>query len=650
MRFYFLVLLFVGCISTPGYSQLDLPQLFSDHMVLQRGEAIPVWGKAKNRDRITVTLNGKEVRTRATKNGNWQLALPAMEAGGPYTLQVRGRKESKTIEDVYIGEVWICSGQSNMEWVVNNSNNAEEEIAAAQYPNIRHFKIPHIIGTEPNERIEGSAKWEVCSPQTVGNFTAVGYFFGRKLHKDLDVPIGLINTSWGGTEVEAWISGQALDSIEVFQEELGFIKDFDAETMQAKEEERLKTLFGGPINTPVQMMGGTPAWAIPVVDISSWRDMSLPGLWEDKGLPNVDGEIWFRKIISLTEAQISKPCTLSLGPIDDRDETWINGRKIGETQQYNQKRIYKIPNGVLQAGPNSIAIKVLDTGGGGGIYGNPEDLYLQVGEDKISLVGVWKYKASAIDIKTALQPNRYASVLYNGMVKPLIPYAFQGAIWYQGESNASRAHQYQSLFPLMIQDWRDKWNQGDFPFLFVQLANFRQPVAQPSESDWAELREAQTMALKLPATGMASAIDIGEADDIHPRNKQDVGLRLALHALKDTYGKKEIVSSGPSYESMEVQGTKVAISFSDVGEGLEVKDKYGYIRGFAIAGPDKRFHWAHAVLTGKNTVLVSSPKVSKPTAVRYGWADNPDDLNLYNSVQLPANPFRTDTWKGVTYG
>ena len=650
MRYSLLLLVFSFGLASSVQSQLALPQVFGDHMVLQRQKEIPIWGWAKQRDRIQVSLNGQEVKTRAGRDGKWKVSLPAMEAGGPYTLSIVGRKEKVEVQDVYIGEVWICSGQSNMEWIVSNSNHPQEEIAAATYPLIRHFKIPHILGTEPNVKIEGKAEWQICSPEVVGNFTAVGYFFGRKLFQELNVPIGLINTSWGGTEVEAWTSGEALDSFEVFKEELAFLQDFDEEKMASKEKQRIETLFGGPIKGPIQKMGGAPSWAIPDVDMSSWKNMELPGMWEQKGLNNVDGEIWFRKLITLRKEQIAQKCLLSLGPIDDQDETWINGRKIGQTDQYNKKRMYEIPEGVLRAGINSIAIKVLDTGGGGGIYGNPEDLYLQVGEEKISLVGVWKYKASDIKVNTGLHPNRYASTLYNGMVHPLIPYAFRGAIWYQGESNAGRAYQYRKLFPLMIQDWRNRWGQGDFPFLFVQLANFRAAKEKPGESDWAELREAQDMTLRLPNTGMASTIDIGEADDIHPRNKQDVGLRLALHALQMSYGVDELVASGPSYESMEVQGNKVSIAFEHVGEGLEVHDKYGYIKGFSIAGEDKRFHWARATLTGKNTVLVHSPYVQKPLAVRYGWADNPEDLNLYNSTNLPANPFRTDSWKGITFG
>ena len=414
--------------------------------------------------------------------------------------------------------------------------------------------------------------------------------------------------------------------------------------------ERLNQLFKGGIQQAVQTYGGVPAWAGAELDYSQWQDMELPGLWEGKGLPNIDGEIWFRKIFTLTAEQASQKAYVSLGTIDDSDETWVNGRKIGATSQYNEMRKYDIPAGVLMKGPNVIAIKVVDTGGGGGIYGDPEELYIQVGETRIPLTGVWKYRPSSIQVQAALQPNRYATLLYNAMIHPLIPYAFQGAIWYQGESNAGRAYQYRTLFSAMIQDWRQKWGQGDFPFLFVQLANFRQPVDQPAESDWAELREAQAMALQLPATGMASAIDIGEADDIHPRNKQDVGLRLALNALKDTYGQSDLIASGPTYEGMEVQGKHVSLSFSQVGEGLEVRDKYGYINGFAVAGADKRFHWARAVLTGKNTIQVYADGVDKPVAVRYGWADNPDDLNLYNSVGLPTNPFRTDDWKGITYG
>jgi sialate O-acetylesterase len=329
----------------------------------------------------------------------------------------------------------------------------------------------------------------------------------------------------------------------------------------------------------------------------------------------------------------------------------VNGVEVGETlNQYNEARNYKLSGGVLRAGENTVAIRVEDTGGGGGLWGEPEELFLETGAGRLPLAGEWLFRVSSegfkVNVQQALHPNSKPTLLYNGMIHPLLNYAVLGAIWYQGEANASRAYRYRTRFPNMIRDWRNKWNNPDMGFYFVQLANFMQPRPQPGDSEWAELREAQLMTLSLPKTGMAVAIDIGEADDIHPRNKQDVGKRLALAALRDTYG-KDVVFSGPVFRSMEMDGSKAILEFDPMGSGLMVKDKYGYVKGFAMAGEDRVFHWAKGKRDG-NRIILGAEEVEAPVAVRYGWADNPDDVNLYNQEGLPASPFRTDDWPGIT--
>lgn len=644
-------LLILANLSVLPFARADihLPQLFSDHMVIQRYENVPVWGWAERGEKIVVSFRNQTKSTQADRQGKWMVSLDPTPAGGPYEMQIRGKQETIILKDILVGEVWVCSGQSNMEWVVSNSQDADAEIAAANYPQIRHFKVPHLVSSQPQSTLEGEIDWQVCQPATVGNFTAVGYFFARELHQRLGVPIGLINSSWGGTEVEAWISPDVLADFPEFSNELVSLNDMSLEEMLASRQEELKAQFGGTLETEVPFIDETPTWALPVVPLEGWKPISVPGLWESKGLPQeLDGTIWFRKSFSVTEDWLAGEAALSLGPIDDADETWINGVKVGSSGSYNIPRNYIVPEGTLKKGKNTLVVKVVDTGGGGGIYGNPEDIFLQKGAHQISLAGEWLYRPSQILVRNTVSPNDYGTLLYNAMIQPLIPYRIKGAIWYQGESNASRAYQYRRLFPAMIQNWREKWGQGPFPFLFVQLANFRQAEPNPGESTWAELREAQTMALDLPNTGMASAIDVGEANDIHPRDKQTVGYRLALHAMKDTYGEKTLQADGPLFDRMERSEDAIVITFKAIGEGLMAKDKYGYVRGFSIAGRDREFVWARAEIIGKNRVKVYHPAIKDPVAVRYGWADNPADINLYNKAGLPANPFRTDDWPGIT--
>jgi sialate O-acetylesterase len=396
-------------------------------------------------------------------------------------------------------------------------------------------------------------------------------------------------------------------------------------------------------------LGRKEKWEKPETDFTKWKEMKVPAKWEGPELGSFDGVVWFRKEFELNKEEAAAGITLNLGPIDNSDETFVNGFKVGQTDdEYAKNRVYVVEANYLKAGINSIVVRVTDLGGGGGIWGKPESFGYEVAGNQKSLAGNWQYRIGTETLSPkAPGPNTYPTLLFNGMVNALIPYAIQGVAWYQGENNASRAHQYQTLFPALIADWRKHWNQGDFSFLYVQLANYKLAKALPDESDWAELREAQTMTLSnTPATGMALAIDLGEAIDIHPKNKQDVGYRLSLAARKVAYG-QDLVYSGPTYDAKKIENGKITVSFKNHGSGLITKDKYNYVKGFAIAGDDKKFYWAKALIDGSK-VTVYSDKVPNPVAVRYAWADNPDDANLYNKENLPAVPFRTDSWDGVT--
>ena len=638
-----LLMLIAGSLS----AQVKLPLLFSNNMVLQQGIQIPVWGWASPGEKITVTFDRIVVSAKTTKDGKWSLKLPAiMEYGGPHKMTVKG-KNTVSFENVMIGEVWICSGQSNMEFNLITAKNGEAEIAASSYPDIRLFTVKKRISQTPQDQLqEGS--WLECSPATSHHFSAVAYFFARELYNKLKVPIGLIHTSWGGTVAETWMSNETASQIKDFEIPLSELKKIDLDNYAKTIENEVRTRVGEFSAVDLGMKGDQAIWAVPEFDDSSWKLMNLPGYIENNGLAGVDGIIWFRKTIEISPLEAGKPGTISVAKVNDSDHTYINGILIGSTiLQAEKSRVYNIPVGVLKAGKNILTVQVEDIGGMGGIYGDSATLKLQCQNHTISLSGNWKYKVGLVKFSTVLSPNSYPTLLYNGMINPLVPYGIRGAIWYQGESNAGRAKQYQRVFPGLIKDWRMKWNQGDFPFFFVQLANFMKADSLPVESSWAELREAQSMTLALPNTGMAVATDIGDALDIHPKDKQTVGKRLALSALKVAY-KKDIIYSGPVYKEMKINGNKITLSFDQVGTGLKIRDKYGYIKGFALAGEDHKFYWATAKLTGPNTLRVTSPEVQNPVAVRYAWGNNPDDANLYNSADLPASSFRTDKWRGIT--
>ena len=496
-------------------ADVRLPAIFTDHLVLQQGQENRIWGWADPGEEVTVSIAGVEHAAAADKSGRWETKLQPLSVLPPsesLTITVEG-KNTIEIRDVLVGEVWICSGQSNMAWSVAQADHAELEIMAAKYPRIRLISVPQVGTQEPQDDFKG--KWELCTPESAAQFSAVGYFFGRQLHQTLDVPIGLIDNAWGGSACEAWVRRDILSADAKYAPLLDrwvqTEKSFDPEKEQAAHQARL----------------------------AGWREAAAKARAEGRQPPP-------------------------------------------------QPR-----------------------------FANP-------------LVG-----------------NHRPANIYNGVLKPTIGYGIRGVIWYQGESNAARAYQYRDLFPLMIQSWRDEWQQGDFPFYFVQLADFRDEKPEPAESDWAELREAQTMTLsRLPNTGQAVIIDIGEGKDIHPKNKQDVAMRLARWALARDYGMKELAYRSPQYKSMEKQGSKIVITLDHIGGGLAPFDTSHPV-GFAIAGSDRKFVWATARVVAPNKVEVWSDAVAEPAAVRYAWADNPV-CNLYSREGLPVTPFRTDDWPGVT--
>lgn len=635
--------------------KLRLPKVFSDHMVVQRDMPVPVWGWAEPGASVKVTLNGSSKEVKAGPEGKWMARLGQIKVGGPYELAVESKGERITISDVLAGEVWVCSGQSNMEWPVNGFfkvMNADEEQKAANYPQIRLFTVEHAVSGTPEPDARGG-KWAPCSPQTVANFSASGYFFGRDLYKKLQVPVGLIQSSWGGTPAESWTSKPALHNMSDFAKRLDDESKVKANGPATKPEyEKALAAWTKDLESRDIGFSGSPKFFQPECDVTAWKTMPVPGAWEKSVLPKYDGMVWLRREFDLPKELEGKDLKLNLDTIDDADITWVNGTRVGSTDLFFAKRQYPVAASLLKPGKNVVVVRVTDFQGDGGFTGKADDVNIVASGDNpstVSLAGDWKYRET-FKIKDAPpkpadpdNPYRLAG-LYNGMIAPIVPYAIRGAIWYQGESNADRSDQYAELFPAMIRDWRSAWKEGDFPFIFVQLANFMERKPEPVDEDWARLRDAQLKTLSVPKTGMAVAIDIGDAKDIHPKNKQEVGRRLALAAAAIAY-KDKGEFSGPIYKSgsIKTRGNKAVVGFEHTSGGLVIKGDA--LKGFAVAGADKKFHWADAKIQG-NSVEVSSPDVAKPVAVRYGWANNPE-VTLYNGEGLPASPFRTDKWPGA---
>jgi len=537
-------------VSTPVLAEVKVPAIFSDNMVLQRNVPMPIWGTARPGEEVKVTAGPRNATTTADASGAWRVTLDPLDAGNAIAVVIAG-SNTITLKNVVVGEVWICSGQSNMEWSVAAVNNAQAEIDSANDPDLRTFTVARAVANKPTPDCTGS--WQETSPANVKSFSAVGYFFAKQLRQDLKVPIGMISTSVGGTPVESWISGKSLGAIP------------EGQSIQKMWESSLAESKGKQADFEKALAAWEKEYETAKLEAEQLRADAESGKVTD-AKPDVDTDL------------DDKPATK---PVVTRD----------------------LP-ALLASKPKA-----------------PEQL----------------------------ENNPWApSGLYNGMISPVVPYGIRGAVWYQGESNAGRAYEYRTLMPMLISDWRRAWGQGDFPFIMVQLANFTEAKTQPEESEWAELREAQSMATQsLPNVGIATAIDIGDAADIHPRNKQEVGRRLGLQALTIAYVRKDVIASGPVYQKFVTEADSIRIDFVPSDSALVAKDG-GQLVGFQIAGEDRKWVWADATVEGKS-VVVKSASIKKPVAVRYAWANNPP-VSLYNEAGLPALPFRTDDWPGMTVG
>lgn len=627
-------------------AQIRLPRLISDGMVLQREQNLKIWGWASPQENITLVLKGKTYRSQADQQGNWNLQLPAQSAGGPFELNFKGKNEVQ-VKDVYFGDVWICSGQSNMVLPMERvKERYGADIAQANYPAIRNFFIPTLTNLQGPQADLPSGKWVVANPQDVLTFSAVAYFFAKNIYDKYQVPIGLINASVGGTPIEAWISEQGLQNFPNLLATIQHNKD----TSYINTLARQARSGPPPRASEDKGMAESPKWSDPTYVPKNWRNINVPGFWEDQGIKDLNGVVWYRKEIEVPASMCGVEANLYLGRIVDADFAYVNGQQVGNiTYQYPPRR-YKVPAGVLKPGKNLLVVRVINQGGKGGFVPD-KPYFLSANGQQVDLKGDWQYRVGEVYAPAGFGPGggggggivaqNQPSALFNAMAAPLVNYAAKGFLWYQGESNAGTPETYYSFLPALIRDWRKQWNLGELPFLYVQLANFMEINYLPSESNWAVLRDAQFKALAVPNTGMAVAIDLGEWNDIHPLNKKDLGYRLSLAAQKLAYGDQNVVYSGPQFERYRIEGDKIRLYFKHTGSGLISKDGEP-LASFAIAGANRRFVWAKAEIQADNTVLVSHPQVGQPLYVRYAWADNPIEANLSNREGLPASPFRTD--------
>ena len=618
-------------------AQVRLPRLIRDSMILQRDSKINIWGWASKNEKIRIKFNGKNFKTTANADGKWILQLTPMKAGGPYTMNIDANNHL-VINNILIGDVWLCSGQSNMVHQMKlHSVRYASEIASSNYPEIRHFWIPSMTDLNGPHDDLPTGYWKSANTEDVLEFSAVAYFFAKKIYAKYHVPIGLINASVGGTPIESWISEEGLKEFP----NIDAIIQKNKDTSYINSVRKKPAVVSDQKQTDLGMIG---SWFDPAYMAKEWRTISIPGYWEDQGVKDLNGVVWYRREINVPASMTNVVAKVFLGRIVDADFLYLNGKMVGNTTyQYPQRR-YQIPAGILTPGKNIFVVRVINNSGKGGFV--PDKPYcLIAGNDTVDLKGNWEYKVGEVFLPENGGGNNFSvqkqpTALYNAMVAPVINYTIKGFLWYQGEANSSQAKEYAKLQPAMIADWRNKWKEGDLPFLYVQLPNFMEVNYLPSESEWAELREAQLKSLSVPNTGMAVAIDLGEWNDIHPDRKKEVGDRLALAAEKLAYGEKDIVYSGPIYQSSTIDGNKMTISFTNTGNGLITNDGQD-LSQFAIAGADKKFVWAKGKIEG-DKVVVWNDTVPNPMYVRYAWADNPDNPNLYNKEGLPASPFRTD--------
>lgn len=614
-----------------SYADVTLPKFFSDHMVLQSNENLTIFGKANDGEGVQVSFNGITLKTITNNLGNWSVEFKPLQAGGPYTMTVSG-KNTITFSDVYVGDVWFCSGQSNMGWKMENVLNAETEMQNANIPKIKLLNVyRYMNGTPQNDIIKSS--WETSTSASVKDFSAVAFLFGKNLYETYKVPIGLINSSWGGTKIEAWMGMEGFEDHPEAMATIEKMKKMDLLQAVADYNRSYKAYSKMLDDTDI---GSQQYWQDIRTDYSDWDSFELPTLWKNTELKQTYGVVWVTKEIELTTSNIQSNAQLSIGRVDDEDVTYFNGEQVGASTQKDLDRVYTIDKSLLKKGKNRITIKTKNLRDLGGFRGANKDLFLQTSGKKIPLDVTWSYKVgtpNTEDPPFREHPNEYPTCLYNSMVNPFFKFPIKGVIWYQGESNAKNPDEYAAYFPKMIQDWRKQWGK-EVPFLFVQLANYN------NQNDrWPYIREAQAKALTLPKTAMVVAIDSGNDANIHPINKQIIGKRLAMEAGNIAYGNKLLPSGGPMVKKIKAKKGVMEIRFNTT---LKITGDSNAINGFEVSEDGKTFVSAQAKVKNSNTVVVSSEKITTPNYVRYLWADAPGNAMIYNRYDLPAPPFRTD--------
>lgn len=658
-----------GSLSAAPAENFALHKVYSDHMVLQRDREIRISGTAEPGGEVSIEFAGEKRTATAGADGVWRALFPAMKAGGPHSMTVSGKNAALKLEDILIGEVWVCSGQSNMAFTTRSARNAEAELAgAANQPKLRLLSVNRRISAEKIAPDVETMGWELCTPRSAAGFSAIGYFFGRDLARDLDIPVGMINSTWGGTPIESWISAAGYADAgldDLADRAAGLPKTGYAEVLKTRGKalvEWEKKFFGDHADA-VRAAAG---WAKdPLPEPEKWKTVTVPANLSSYGIDR-NGVFWLRKTVNIPEELAGKDLDLSLSTIDDCDEVFFNGEKVGATgidtpQYWSVLRHYPVPGRLVRAGANTVAVRVIDHAFDGGIGGNARNLYLGTGTTRIPLAGDdWKMRPEFLLEKdfpvrpgAPTDPALYhPASLYNAMIAGLQRFPVRGILWYQGEGNTGNAKLYARTFPALIESWRKEWNDPGQIFIFAQLSSLEanaprhQPLPadfyeklQPRESNWAALRESQSSVLRLPNTGMAVTTDVGDPVDIHPTDKQTVARRMRMEALRLAYGRRDLVSSGPQYAGMKVEGNRIRVSFTGTGSGLVARG--GALRRFAVAGKDGVFRWAKAEIDG-DTVVVSSPEVPEPVAVRYAWDNNPIDANLFNREGFPASGFRSD--------
>jgi len=632
--------LILALLAATAQAEVRLSEVFGEHMVLQRDRPLRVWGQATPGQTLTVHIADRQASTRVGADGRWRVQLAPLPAGGPHRLVVKG-DQTVALNDILIGDVWLLGGQSNMEWPLAPTDTGAQEVASPQNAQLRHLRVPLRASVKPEAEI-APAPWVVAERGRVGEFSAVGYHFARQLQAVQGVPIGLINTAWGGSMLETWMSRDAALRDPDLAPAVRALPADNASFTAALGQRVLPRVVAWQKGLPLEGVDAS-SWSSASNIDADWPTLNAPGVWEGQGLADVDGVVWMRKRIELKAEQAAGAAELHLAKVDDCDEVWVNGQKIGGQCGWELPRHYTLPAGLLRAGANWIAVRVTDTGGSGGIYGDATDLRLDTAAGPVSLVGAWHARVEKLVAAGGPVANNAPALGHNGLIAPLQGLSVRGVLWYQGEENAGRAAAYADGFKRLIQDWRGQFGDPNLPFFFVQLASWL-PTAEnkPDGNGWAELRASQAAALALPHTGMATAIDVGDAMDIHPRNKRTVGQRLAGLAMHEL-GLRAAPATGPRLTGHAAKGSEFELRFDTTVGGLRTANAGEAPRGFYLAGADRRWVPAEARLDG-DRILLSSPSVAAPVAARYAWVNNASEANVVGGDGLPLPPLRTDDW------